>query len=219
MSQIAASLPLGLQGKLSGAGEDIAGGAKLLEDVLINLKADVVDLEGVVKQATSNAERTTTLLGQNVEELVTLYSSLGHTLTGLKDVGTTIDETASTLDSSIKGLIESQNSTSMQVRQMLDGARSALSSIEQSGNQVQAVATALKGAWEAYQGRFEAVDEDLEAVFNSLQDGLDNYSEKVKQFHVGLDKQMGTAIQSLGALVQELSDTAEELAEAHRSKN
>ena len=208
-----------LQGKLSGAGEDIAGGAKLLEDVLINLKADVVDLEGVVKQATDSAERTTTLLGQNVGELVTLHNSLGQTLTGLKDVGTTIDDTATTLDSSIKGLIQSQESTSTQVRQMLEGARSALSSIEQSGNQVQAVSAALKNAWEAYQGRFESVDEDLEAVFNSLQDGLDNYSEKVKQFHVGLDKQMGTAIQSLGALVQELSDTAEELAEARRSKN
>jgi ABC-type transporter Mla subunit MlaD len=207
----------GLQEKLQGAGEGISVGAKQLEDVLGNLKTDMVGLEDVVRRAAENAGQTTSLLERNVKDLSSLHDSLGQTLSGLNGVGSTIDETARTLDSSIKGLIHSQETTAEEVHQMLETVKSALTSIDQSGQQVQAISEALESSWASYHGRFESVDEELEKVFDSLRDGLDNYTEKIKSFHGELDKQLGAALQNLGALVQELSDTADELAEARRS--
>lgn len=204
---------------LKNAGDHITGGAELLDDVLTNLKADVVDLGNVVQMATANAEKTTSLLTKNVEDLSSLHGSLGQTLNNLQGIGATINTTATTLDSSINGLIESQKITSSQVEEMLNAATTALAALNQSGTQVQAVANALQTAWKSYQERFEGVDKDLESVFTTINDGLDNYAKRVAEFQSSIDSDLGKAVQSLGGLVGELNDLVEELVERPNNQN
>ncbi len=203
-----------LTNSMQKAGEEITGSAKMLDGVLINLKADLIDLDGIVKQASESAEKTTSLLSKNVTDLSALHASLGNTLQGLQGVGTTIENTTQSLSVAISSMTKAQQESTAQSKQLLDTAQAALGSIQASSLSITSVTSALQGAWESYQSRFEGVDKDLENVFSQIQMGLEQYADKVKEFQGSLDKHLSSAMQSLGALVQELSDSVEELHEA-----
>jgi uncharacterized membrane protein len=203
-----------LTNSMQKAGEEITGSAKMLDGVLINLKADLIDLDGIVKQASESAEKTTSLLSRNVTDLSALHDSLGNTLQGLQGVGTTIENTTHSLSVAISSMTKAQHESTAQSKQLMDTAQAALGSIQASSQSITSVTSALQGAWESYQSRFEGVDKDLENVFSQIQMGLEQYADKVKEFQGSLDKHLSSAMQSLGALVQELSDSVEELHEA-----
>ena len=203
-----------LADNLQKAGEEITGSAKMLDTVLVNLKADLIDLEGTVKQASESAEKTTSLLAKNVTDLSMLHESIGATLNGLQEVGVTIENAAESLESAFTSMATAQKATTGESRQFLETAQATLSAIEVSNKSITVVTGALQSAWESYQARFERVDEDLERVFGQIQMGLEQYAEKVREFQSSLDVHLSTAMQSLGALVQELSDSVEELHEA-----
>lgn len=203
-----------LASSMQKAGEEISSGAKLLEGVLFNLKADLVDLDNVVQNATENAKETAGLLSQNVTDLSALHQSLGATLVSLQSVGSTIENTTLSLSSAMMGMTEAQKITSAQSKQLLEAAQAALGSIQSSGQSITSVTATLQGAWEAYQTRFEGVDADMERVFSQLQMGLEQYSDKVREFQGSLDTHLSTALVSLAAIVHELNEAVEELQEA-----
>lgn len=203
-----------LTNNMQKAGEEISSGARALEGALFNLKADLVDLDDVVKNATDSAKETATLLSKNVTDLSALHESLGYTLMGLQSVGASIENTTLSLSSAISGMTEAQQITSAQSKQLLEAAHAALGSIQSSGQSITSVTAALQGAWEAYQARFEGVDADMERVFSQLQMGLEQYSDKVKEFQSSLDKHLSTALVSLASIVHELNESVEELQEA-----
>lgn len=203
-----------LTNNMQKAGEEISSGARALEGALFSLKADLVDLDNVVKNATDSAKETANLLSKNVTDLSALHASLGGTLMGLQTVGSSIENTTLSLSSAITGMTQAQQITSAQSKQLLEAAQAALGSIQLSGQSITSVTAALQGAWEAYQARFEGVDTDMERVFSQLQMGLEQYSDKVKEFQSSLDKHLSTALVSLASIVHELNESVEELQEA-----
>ncbi len=203
-----------LTNNMQKAGEEISSGARALEGALFSLKADLVDLDVVVKNATDSAKETANLLSKNVTDLSALHESLGGTLMGLQTVGSSIENTTLSLSSAITGMTQAQQITSAQSKQLLEAAQAALGSIQLSGQSITSVTAALQGAWEAYQARFEGVDTDMERVFSQLQMGLEQYSDKVKEFQSSLDEHLSTALVSLASIVHELNESVEELQEA-----
>ena len=200
-----------LESKLKGAGKDIAEGAEGLGNVLFNLKTGVVDLGHIVKSATENADRTTSLLSQNVEVLWSLHTALGQTLTRLSDTGQTIDTTAKTLDNSIQNLVSYQETTATQIQAMSDASRLTLTSIEESGRQVQSVSESLQGTWTSCHGRLESFDEHLEKTFNII--------EKLTSLHFDLDQQWMGALHNLCSLIEKLNDSVDKQADTARHRN
>lgn len=61
--------------------------------------------------------------------------------------------------------------------------------------------------------RFEGVDRSLADTLRSLQGGLEGYTSKVSEFTTRTNDSMAKAVDGLGGLVQELSNTIEDLVE------
>ena len=208
-----------LETKFKGAGEDIASGANLLNEIMINLKAELVDFQQVVNQLTSNGEKITSLLGSNVADLSTLHHDLGSTLSGIDKVAYSFDATATKLTHSVNDLVSAQDAANEKVQEMLHAADVTLKSVQDGSAQLDTVIDALRQAWESHRSRFEDVDEDLEKLFISLKDGLENYSEKVASFHEELSGKLADALQNLSSLVGELSNSVEELIDSQTTKS
>ena len=208
-----------LEDKFKGAGDDIASGATLLNEIMINLKAELVDFQQVVNQLNVNGEKITSLLGTNVIDLSTLHRELGTTLSGIGNVADSFEATAGKMTVSAKDIALAQEAANEKVQKMLLAAETTLKSVQDGSVQLNTVIEALRSAWESHRSRFEDVDEDVERLFISLKDGLENYSEKVASFHEGLTGNLTEALQSLSTLVAELSNAVEELIDAQPTKS
>ena len=208
-----------LEDKFKGAGDDIASGATLLNEIMINLKAELVDFQQVVNQLNVNGEKITSLLGTNVIDLSTLHRELGTTLSGIGNVADSFEATAGKMTVSAKDIALAQEAANEKVQKMLLAAETTLKSVQDGSVQLNTVIEALRSAWESHRSRFEDVDEDVERLFISLKDGLENYSEKVASFHEGLTGNLTEALQSLSTLVAELSNSVEELIDAQPTKS
>ena len=208
-----------LEDKFKGAGDDIASGATLLNEIMINLKAELVDFQQVVNQLNVNGEKITSLLGTNVIDLSTLHRELGTTPSGIGNVADSFEATAGKMTVSAKDIALAQEAANEKVQKMLLAAETTLKSVQDGSVQLNTVIEALRSAWESHRSRFEDVDEDVERLFISLKDGLENYSEKVASFHEGLTGNLTEALQSLSTLVAELSNSVEELIDAQPTKS
>lgn len=208
-----------LEDKFKGAGDDIASGATLLNEIMINLKAELVDFQQVVNQLNVNGEKISSLLGTNVIDLSTLHRELGTTLSGIGNVADSFEATAGKMTVSAKDIALAQEAANEKVQKMLIAAETTLKSVQDGSVQLNTVIEALRSAWESHRSRFEDVDEDIERLFISLKDGLENYSEKVASFHEGLTGNLTEALQSLSTLVAELSNSVEELIDAQPTKS
>ena len=208
-----------LEDKFKGAGDDIAAGATLLSEIMINLKAELVDFQQVVTQLNVNGEKITSLLGTNVIDLSTLHRELGTTLSGIGNVADSFEATAGKMTLSAKDIALAQEAANEKVQKMLVAAETTLKSVQDGSVQLNTVVEALRLAWESHRSRFEDVDEDIERLFISLKDGLENYSEKVASFQDGLTGNLTEALQSLSTLVADLSNSVEELIDAQSTKS
>ncbi len=204
----------GLGKGMGEAGVKIADGAGLLESVLVNLKADIVDLGDVVNKATENGKEATTRLFESADQLVRIHSALGETLGEINDAGSSIESVAGTLVESLDDFKTMQENVVSRMDLAFRSASEAHDALKEAGTQIGKVASDLGGAWQSYRDRFEKVDEDLDKTFQSLQEGLENYSANLRTFHSTLDSQFGKAVESLGALVNGLGDQVDELVDA-----
>jgi ABC-type transporter Mla subunit MlaD len=67
--------------------------------------------------------------------------------------------------------------------------------------------------WERYATRFEGVDRDLANTFQKFEDGARQYQSSVREFFLSMDKELQTALSSLGGGIEVLGDNVEELGE------
>jgi ABC-type transporter Mla subunit MlaD len=208
-----------LSSGIGDAGKDISAGAKMLESVLVNLKADIVDLEEVIKNATESGKDAASRLSESAGQLVRIHSALGETLGEINDAGSSIESVAGALKGSLDDFKTMQENVASRMDLAFRSASEANEALKEAGNQIGKVASELGGAWQSYRDRFEKVDEDLDKTFQSLQEGLENYSTNLRTFHTSLDGQFGKAVESLGALVKGLGDQVDELVDAASRKN
>jgi|GEM_PF-6830253 len=187
--------------------DGLASSAQALVAATEHLKSESLAIAASLRQVTESAERSANILGRSTDELVILHGYIDSTLSGLKEAGDSFNLTASRIDS-----VHSAQSTALkQVQELFAGATAAVRDISQAGVQVESISDALKHAWESYQQRFETVDQSVQSVFISLQEGVDQYSRKVRDFHGTLDMQLGIGIQGLGMMMQELSEKVDDL--------
>ena len=201
----------GLGEDLGKAGAGISTGAEVLERVLVNLKADIVDLGDVVKDAVDGGKDATKILADNAVQLAKVHEALGDTLSELNEAGTVIGGVSRDLKGSLDDLKAVHRASAEHMEAMTKAATDTHAALTDAGERISAISGTLENTWQSYRDRFETVDEDLEKTFKALQDGLESYADKIRGFHGEMDGQFGKAVQSLGALIKELSDMVDDL--------
>lgn len=69
----------------------------------------------------------------------------------------------------------------------------------------------MHAEWHLYIKRFESVDKALENVFTQIDEGLDKYSDSVREFVLELDKHTASITKELAGAVGELQSTTEDM--------
>lgn len=141
----------------------------------------------------------------------TLLEQTQLSLDALNNASENLDH-ASTTVADMLPRIEQLAATVNQGRQDFSDAREAL---EAAASSLQQTSTQVQQAWESYRQRFEQVDENAAGLFESINTGLQAFTNQVGEFVQNIDHEMAQALNSLSAAVQELNDIAEQLAQ-HR---
>lgn len=137
----------------------------------------------------------------------------------LTDVSRSFQATATTLDASARPLREVTGVLTGAMTQTDAVAKILQTTLQSVGGLADAITATqqrLSTAWEQYSGRFDKTDERLAETFITLQDGIRETEEQVKVFVQGVEQKFAEAVNTLGSVVQDLSDTAGELSNAQR---
>ena len=68
-------------------------------------------------------------------------------------------------------------------------------------------------AWTDYRSRFEGLDASLRNTFQELDSGVSRYTEQVTKFHNGMDRNLSTALETLGGAIRDLEEILEDFAD------
>ncbi len=131
-------------------------------------------------------------LGQTIELVVSAHQHIKNTVDPMKDsaiiLKNTIDKTTHFIDT-------------------IQELTSILTDINESSKNASEI---MKTSWNNADERFLHLDNALQNSFTSLQDGVDKYTEKIKEFVLHLDTHYSKAIKEFASNIEELSDTLED---------
>jgi uncharacterized protein YukE len=83
----------------------------------------------------------------------------------------------------------------------LDGVVGALKEVAADMNSSQ---QQLRQVWQQYEERFAGVDASLERAFQELNEGLEAFSGRIKQFMVEIDQSLGRSVEGLSGVANEI---------------
>ena len=89
----------------------------------------------------------------------------------------------------------------------------AANQISGAVNQMEAINLQLKAGWDEYCKRFEGVDISLYKSISQTNQGINQYSDKIKDFTVELDKHISKGLMSLAGAVGDLHQIVSHLPE------
>lgn len=161
-------------------------------------------------------------LNQLIEQNQNLFRDHAAQLREIRSVIDSIKSTQNAFEAVGKPIEASLTLMRESARQMAEGQRSIASlagEVQATAAQAHRVQEAATQAWASYEGRFGGLDKALKDSFTEITRGVGSYTEQVKSFVTGLDKEFQTALNALSAVISELHESVEELTdafEAHR---
>ena len=201
-----------LQGAASGAGasiqdaatkvgESLLTGAGELEEQLRGFGESVNRFSGSLTRAEALAQGTEHAFAQLNESI----GSLKTANSSIREASLPLSETARAIISQLQGQ-----------RETLSGLREAAGKMHASAETMQTAAKKQEQAWLQTLARFEGIDVSLVGAFKEINEGVEAYSEKIREFVTSLDKSLAKATQLLSGAISDLGQTVEEFGE--RSK-
>jgi methyl-accepting chemotaxis protein len=89
----------------------------------------------------------------------------------------------------------------------LDGVATSLADVARRVGEAQAQ---FQAAWHQHEKRFGEIDTSLEKAFRGLNEGVDTFGGKIRQFMIDVDQSLGKSVQSLGGVADRLNGTLED---------
>lgn len=164
------------------------------------------------------------LLLANAEEFRVTLSELKNAINSVRDVifanqnsTKELERTIASLTGSIEQIVKINAEfleTSKMIKETAETFKSAQEEVSNTANTLYQERQALVSAWENYSQRFENLDHVLNEIFNQIQDGLNAYSIRVKDYLLELEKHMANALRTLGGAISELNESVEYLTES-----
>ncbi|MBF0295710.1 MAG: hypothetical protein HQL96_11025 [Magnetococcales bacterium] len=104
----------------------------------------------------------------------------------------------------LQGSTDKMESVARELSATQETARQTLNAILKAHEQLRVI-------WHNYESRFTQVDTSLEQTFNHLNDGLQEFANRVLRFIAGVDDQMGGITEKLGYVIGDFGSKLEDL--------
>lgn len=166
---------------------------------------EVVSRVQKLNESFETSEELVLQLGQASEMVRNAAESLGQTTEGFN-----------TILPSLEGSSEAIQSAGEEIQKSLRALSDLASRVQQSSRDLRETQERTAESWRLYSERFEGTDESLARVFQEIHDGLDRYTERIRDFTQEVDRNLASAVETLTAVVRELDDAIVELPDVLR---
>jgi ABC-type transporter Mla subunit MlaD len=196
-----------LQSAGSAASENIRksgeGAAELLNQASGELHASMKGLNEIIIQNQNLFKDHESQLREIRGVIESIKSAQG----AFEAVGRPIEASLTIMRQSLKEMTEGQKA----VTSLVEGVHATLT-------QANEVEQATMQAWSSYESRISGLDKALSDSFTEINRGVSSYTEQVKSFVTGLDKDFQTALGTLSSVINELHESVEELTETFEAQ-
>jgi ABC-type transporter Mla subunit MlaD len=190
----------GLAAQISGAGAEIQASGRTTAD----------GLTASIQPFTEAIKKFQDATGAHAE----LASRIGSLTDGLRNAGETVVEAHRGFQASLdpmRGIASGMEAAGGRLAGALEQTNRAVTQVTDIVSAIQAEQESISAAWQEYTRRFGDVDQALQRAFERLNEGVDRYAEKVREFHTEIDKNMSKGLQGLAAAIEELDESIEGL--------
>lgn len=173
--------------------------------------------------AAQGVEKSFTSFNQGMarlEESTRALTDLGGGMRSTVEKLTGLAQTMAEAQSRFQGVVEpiragldALKATSDQSRATLKGATELSRHLEATSEATKNLQAQMAQSWESYRTRFEGVDSSLQKVFQELDNGLTNYTDRVRRFMLEMEGNVTKISTILSSAIVELSESIEELSE------
>jgi predicted nucleic acid-binding Zn-ribbon protein len=147
----------------------------------------------------------------NLERLIKEMALLTDKFGGLRETIAESHRHVQAIVEPSKGLAGALQESSAEFRGVLLEVRSFVQEVRGSADSMRQQQELMASAWEAHENRFKDIDVALANSFREMNEALERYTEKTREFAQSLDLHTGKALQGLGSVAGELSETLDGL--------
>lgn len=183
------------------AGEQLTTGAESFLETLRQLGQKIDAFSTMLVEGRAVGQQTVNNFKSALKQFSDSLGLLQSTHNGIRGVVSNLTETTRRLER-LGGEITSASTRLIESAEHVGRASHALAEHN----------TELTKTWHAQRERFEGLDAQLAAAFREINEGIEAYTEQVREFVKELDEQFSGAVTSLSGAVGELSDLLDNMA-------
>ena len=180
----------------------------ILEETLRSIRDDRENYIQTLKNITQELQNT--MASSDV-----LIKQAGVTANQFASAAGPMNDVAHTMNTSVNNVIDATKSFNNQVGMIVLELKDTSSSNIKSVNTIREALERTEESWHAYENVFQGLDAQLGKTFTELEENLVKYNQLTQSGLsdnlIAFDKNIGTAIGQVNALVQELQEAIEDL--------
>lgn len=199
------------------------------------ISAELVNVGNALRQVTGEMSAelgragasASTHLSESAEGLAAQLATLTKAIDEARDLTANLASTSRTVTAAAEGVsqvLERLNEVAPTITRSSSVIASASSTIEAVGREIGefgrtttdaasklgATIADLETNWSRYVSRFDGADEALAGVVREMEQGLNSFTDKVREFNRGVDKEFSQALNLLTGAIEELDATLDE---------
>lgn|GEM_PF-2141979 len=223
----------------AGSGAAVAGLERALESMVRELQTASRGLVSEVSVAGASMRESGQAAAQDIAGALATFSEgvtrlervssaqaelaprLEELAAGLRDAGATVLEAHRAFASSLEPTRSAVRGLETAGRRLADSLAATERLVEEAtaaGRAMHEGQQRMANAWQDYTTRFQGIDQSLQRAFAKLMEGLQGYTEKIREFHGELDEHIGKAMTNLASATSELHEAVEDLGEKLRPR-
>ncbi len=223
----------------AGSGAAVAGLERALESVVRELQTASRGLVSELSVAGARMRESGQAAAQDIAGALATFSEgvtrlervssaqaelaprLEELAAGLRDAGATVLEAHRAFASSLEPTRSAVRGLETAGRRLADSLAAMERLVEEAtaaGRAMHEGQQRMANAWQDYTTRFQGIDQSLQRAFEKLMEGLQGYTEKIREFHGELDEHIGKAMTNLASATSELHEAVEDLGEKLRPR-
>lgn len=180
----------------------------ILEETLRSIRDDRENYIQTLKNITQELQNT-------MDSSDVLIKQAGVTANQFASAAGPMNDVAHTMNTSVNNVIDATKSFNNQVGMTVLELKDTSSSNIKSVNTIREALERTEESWHAYENVFQGLDAQLGKTFTELEENLVKYNQLTQSGLsdnlIAFDKNIGTAIGQVNALVQELQEAIEDL--------
>lgn len=198
--------------------DDLQEAAKALEASLLLTKGNVVDLSNTIERAREVGDAGVSRADAVISKLGDSVQGMEATMRSVSEVVGAVEAASGKLANLGDNLSESVESQRAVVRIVQDVVPRLHQDIQKAFMEINNASKQAEKAMAEAQRHLGGTTDRLDKTLSGLNEGIDNYSTRLRDLHTQLDNHLGQAVTKLDGTMNNLSETLDEFIENLPSK-